>query len=275
MVAAVDPEIRCLWAKCRARGPFPDQPALFEHLCAEHKPPTKRILVCRWRGCTLTAGAYQHADHLIRHTSYRPHCCTYPGCNKSFNHRPTLLQHSTQHDWSSVTAYPCNWSDCAAPAFPGAAELHAHLTETHAPAAVHGARCGWAGCRTTLDKRHINAHIATHLPPAYKPFRCTTCGKAFRTTGALKAHAFRTHGNAESARDENGEAADDCASATPEGEGALLRVPVAKRGRQDESSRGIAKRHKDLEGDSESELDIVITVKLEEPDTQAESLWAL
>ncbi|EJD44525.1 hypothetical protein AURDEDRAFT_166308 [Auricularia subglabra TFB-10046 SS5] len=183
---------RCLWAQCATPGPFHNDQALFEHLLEAHKRPSRAIFECKWCGCSFTSPR-RYTDHIIRHTDYRPHECTYPGCGKAFSRSFLLTQHVQFHRWAPVAKYACKWAACGA-SFAEPAGLRAHIEDAHMATAVDGTRCGWAGCRHTLIGAFYHAHIMGHFPACYQPLACTRCEKSFKTDAGLKTHAQQVHG---------------------------------------------------------------------------------
>lgn len=182
----------CLWAGCSTPGPFQTDQALFEHLMAAHKRPARGAFECQWRGCSFTS-ANRYTDHIIRHTNYRPHGCTYPGCGKAFSRSFLLTQHVQFHDWTHVAEHACKWAACGA-VFARPAELRTHIEDAHMATAVDGKRCGWAGCRHTFIGAHFHAHMTGHFPAFYQPLVCTRCEKGFKTEPGLKTHMQQVHG---------------------------------------------------------------------------------
>ncbi|EJD44518.1 hypothetical protein AURDEDRAFT_125107 [Auricularia subglabra TFB-10046 SS5] len=248
-------ELRCRWARCASPGPYPDDHALFEHLQAAHNPPPKHDFTCKWQDCSHASrrpvrSRQSRAEHLLRHTNYRPHACTYPGCGKTFKRRCDAHGCSVLHDWSLVSAYPCLWVGCTVATFPGPGELRAHIENEHmsVPAAERDARCGWAGCMHA----HSRKHIPSHFPASYKPYECTICSKAFKTASGLGRHAKWAHSNIS---DATVYAGDDCASAVAANptEPDNMPFPRVKRAwdGEDKLSKSKLKRFKHLEGKSQ------------------------
>ncbi|EJD44562.1 hypothetical protein AURDEDRAFT_166347 [Auricularia subglabra TFB-10046 SS5] len=157
-------QARCLWLECASSGPYADDKALFEHLEAAHEPPVSNgPFVCRWSGCGHTSTARTpRMQHLGRHTNYRPYMCAHPGCDKAFTCAQDLSTHRARrpsHAALAGTECLCEWTDCAASAFPGVPALRAHIEDTHLLLLARGKTCGWAGCAHTFSGGNYRAHL--------------------------------------------------------------------------------------------------------------------
>lgn len=101
-----------------------------------------------------------------------PYKCGVPNCNRSFQTRDALLQHSsTVHSSSSARPSPSRPNSNAF-------------------------RCGWPGCvRSFPTQEQLLQHGSTHAAPQ-TVYRCGApgCGRRFEEHGALLQHHNDLHG---------------------------------------------------------------------------------
>jgi len=104
-----------------------------------------------------------------------PYKCGVPNCNRSFQTRDALLQHSsTVHSSSSARPSPSRPNSNAF-------------------------RCRWPGCvRSFPTQEQLLQHDSTHAAPqtVNRPYRCDSpgCGRSFEERGALLQHRNDVHG---------------------------------------------------------------------------------
>ncbi|EJD44558.1 hypothetical protein AURDEDRAFT_185001 [Auricularia subglabra TFB-10046 SS5] len=211
----------CLWNDCPSPGPYASHKALFEHLKAEHDTTLgdSSVFACQWAECTHVSTSRQtRAQHLGRHTAYRPYICAQADCGKAYTCQQDLSMHRTRH----TTAPPesecrCEWAGCvgADAVFPGAAELREHIEQAHARRLKRGLRCGWEGCVHVFAGGNFKAHVWAHLPAWYKPFACPSCDRTFSTGGGLARHTGSKHSTDKPSAAGGNDSGDDASDYAP------------------------------------------------------------
>src|ERR1700734_592274 len=117
----------------------------------------------------LTASLSTDSD--LNQPPRNPYKCGVPNCNRSFQTRDALLQHSsTVHSSSSARPSPSRPNSNAF-------------------------RCGWPGCvRSFPTQEQLLQHGSTHAAPQ-TVYRCGApgCGRRFEEHGALLQHHVCSH----------------------------------------------------------------------------------
>ncbi|KAI1078349.1 hypothetical protein F5B20DRAFT_547837 [Whalleya microplaca] len=166
---------------------------------ARKYPSDIKKIKCTYDGCTKTFNRPARlAAHLRSHENARPFKCTFPGCDKDYIEEKHLRQH-VKGAHTSDRPHVCSEPGCDK-RFLTATRLRRHQ-EVHE--GQDRFRCrDYPPCNKSFRKHHtLQSHIRSdHLHMAAYP--CShvndetgfVCGAAFKTSGALKKHQQRGHG---------------------------------------------------------------------------------
>lgn len=117
------------------------------------------------------------------------HCCTYEGCDKSFNRPAKLAQHGRSH--TNTRPFICPHALCTKD-FLRESHLKHHTKSAHSD--VRDYLCEWEGCgKSFVTATRLKRHHAAH--EGREKFRCTVagCGQTFRKHGTLQKHTLTVH----------------------------------------------------------------------------------
>ncbi|EJD44532.1 hypothetical protein AURDEDRAFT_125116 [Auricularia subglabra TFB-10046 SS5] len=150
-MSSTDEALRCLWRKCSDSGPYSSPRELYEHMTEAHSRLERgKGFHCKWTGCsrrferTSAKGRAGRANHLIIHTTYRPHVCGQRGCGAAFNRKEQLKKHSARH--ARALAHDASSSD--GEALPECKTCDKSFSRTSAlKTHMHLAHYKQAGCR--------------------------------------------------------------------------------------------------------------------------------
>lgn len=73
--------------------------------------PALKKYKCTWPGCEKT---FKHKNSLVVHMRIHkgesPYLCNWPGCNRTFNYKESLQRHMLSH--TKERPYVCSWFGC-------------------------------------------------------------------------------------------------------------------------------------------------------------------
>lgn len=107
-----------------------------------------------------------------------------------------LISHHDEQQCTSLGMHRCRWEGCQK-IFASYETLFSHVGDFHVGRKRQGTLCldcKWNGCAVKCTKRdHIMSHMKVHVP--LKPFKCTSCPKAFKRGQDLTKHQRLHLGN--------------------------------------------------------------------------------
>ena len=150
--------------------------------------PALKRFYCGAAGCGKGFKRKPHLnEHLLTHTSERPHPCTEPGCSMSFKQKSQIKNHLRTH--TGERPYPCTAPGCSM-SFKQKSHLKGHM-RIHTGERPYS--CTAPGCSRSFGRNsYLKGHMRTHT--GERPYSCTEpgCTARFSDKSNLKAH-LRTH----------------------------------------------------------------------------------
>nr|ACZ64514.1 GLI-1 [Schmidtea mediterranea] len=160
-------ETNCHWNDCVKT--FDTQAELVKHISTIHISGSgKQTFVCQWKDCVRSGrpfkAQYMLVVHMRRHTSEKPHQCTFPNCNKRYSRLESLKTHIRSH--TGEKPYECEFPGCHK-AFSNASDRAKHQNRTHSNTKPYVCKVERCAKRYT-DPSSLRKHVKTnHGPQVY------------------------------------------------------------------------------------------------------------
>ncbi|TPX73152.1 hypothetical protein CcCBS67573_g05579 [Chytriomyces confervae] len=149
-----------------------------------------------------TASAVASSQNTLK-----PHVCTYPGCNRSFNQPAGLTSHTytvarpVDVFHTGEKRFSCDYPDCGKSyTTKNRLKIHirGHTGELPFQCDVPG--CGYRAKQASSMKDHSVVHMNAAERAEFKAQRqktivCSVCLNKYRTVESLQTHSFRVHGH--------------------------------------------------------------------------------
>ncbi|KAJ3241271.1 hypothetical protein HDU81_001256 [Chytriomyces hyalinus] len=129
----------------------------------------------------------------------KPHVCTYPGCNRSFNQPAGLTSHTYTH--TKERRFQCEYTDCGKSyTTKNRLKIHIRSHTGELPFSCEVAGCGYRAKQASSMKDHSVVHMNPAERAEFKAQRqktivCPVCLNKYRTVESLQSHSFRVHGH--------------------------------------------------------------------------------
>ncbi|KAI8835416.1 hypothetical protein BJ741DRAFT_607941 [Chytriomyces cf. hyalinus JEL632] len=140
-----------------------------------------------------TASAVSSSQNTLK-----PHVCTYPGCNRSFNQPAGLTSHTYTH--TGERRFLCDYIDCGKSyTTKNRLKIHVRSHTGELPFQCDVPGCGYRAKQASSMKDHSVVHMNAEERAKFKAQRqktivCPLCLNKYRTVESLQTHSFHVHG---------------------------------------------------------------------------------